>query len=149
MKPNPQSASSGKIRAFIMAVTEGREILSMVRAVSTLKHKVVHPEKVYAITGEYDLLICVEAPTLPLLTEFLSEKLLLIDGIGKTFTSIALVVPGKAVYKPKHPNSKFPIQAFIFFTIDPKLLFKVLNSIVALSPDSVLIETADVVTGKY
>ncbi len=87
--PNPGVGSNGALRSLIALVSifvESSRVDDVMRALSTLENV----EDTYEVTGEFDIVSVVSARDIHEFRDILKNRILRIDGVKSTVTSIVL-----------------------------------------------------------
>jgi len=74
------------LKAIVEIVVEPKKLEAVCRKVATLPEAI----KVYEITGEFDVLVELEVDSIVTLREILRDKILKIDGVKTTHSSLVL-----------------------------------------------------------
>ena len=88
----------GKLFAFIDVFVESQQMQDVIDSLSKLENL----EELYEVTGEFDLTIMVSASDIEELRDILKNKIMKVEGIKSTVSSIAL----KAYKGPKCQEDK-------------------------------------------
>ena len=89
---------NGKLLAFIDIFAESQQMEKVVDSLS----KLVSLEELYEVTGEFDLTIMVSASDIEELRDIMKNKIMKVEGIKSTVSSIVL----KAYKGPKCPVNR-------------------------------------------